>query len=105
MQPEIRKLPKKTIIIITIMILITLALFLGLKDLKEQKLAEVLSSIGHTNIKDLTVINKLEVEDTQTRYKSNVYKVMFYDNNLNQTCIGFIHKERDGHHTKDFDCK
>lgn len=105
MQTEIRRLPKKTVVIIGIIIFVALAFFLVLKDLKEQKLAEVLSSIGHTNIKDLTVINKLEVEDTQTRYKSNVYKVMFYDNNLNQTCIGFIHKERDGHHTKDFDCK
>ena len=74
MQPEIRKLPKKTVIIIGIIIFIAFAIFLGLKDLKEQKLTEVLSSIGHTNIKDLTVINKLEVEDTQTRYKSNVFK-------------------------------
>ena len=105
MQPEIRKLPKKTVIIIGIIIFIAFAIFLGLKDLKEQKLTEVLSSIGHTNIKDLTVINKLEVEDTQTRYKSNVFKVMFYDNDLNKTCIGFIHKEKNNTYTKDFDCK
>jgi hypothetical protein len=105
MSQEIRKLPKKTVIIIAVLIGLGLAVFLGLKFLKEQKLAEVLVSIGHKNIKDLKVINKLSVEDKETRYKSDVYKVMFYDNDLNKTCIGFIHRERDSHYTKDFDCK
>ena len=53
----------------------------------------------------IEVINKLSVEDNETRYKSSVYKVVFYDNNLKQTCIGFIHRNRDGSYTKDFDCK
>ncbi|BAK72261.1 MAG: hypothetical protein AB7S49_00255 [Arcobacter sp.] len=102
---EIRRLPKKTIFIIGLLIVIGLAFFLFLKSLKEQKLTEVLNTIGHENIKDLKVINKMSVEDTQTRYKSTVYKVMFYDNNLKQTCIGFIHREKDAHYTKDIDCK
>ena len=102
---EVRKLPKKTIISIFIIIIIAIAIFFVLKNLKEQKLTEVLASIGHTSIKNLEVINKLSVEDTQTRYKSSVFKVIFFDNNLKQTCIGFIHKNRDGSHTKDFDCK
>ena len=76
-----------------------------LKELKELKLEEVLATIGHSNIKNLEVINKLSVEDTETRYKSSVFKVTFYDNDLKQTCIGFVHQNRDGSHTKDFDCK
>lgn len=105
MQTEVRKLPKNTIIIISTIITIALIIFFVLKDLKEQKLAEILATIGHSNIKNLEVINKLSVEDTQTRYNSSVYKVIFYDNNLNKTCIGFIHKEKQEHYTKDFDCK
>lgn len=105
MQTEVRKLPKDTIIIISTIITIALVIFFVLKDLKEQKLAEILATIGHSNIKNLEVINKLSVEDTQTRYNSSVYKVIFYDNNLNKTCIGFIHKEKQEHYTKDFDCK
>lgn len=105
MQTEVRKLPKKTVIVIGIIIALALVIFFVLKDLKEQKLAEILATIGHSNIKNLEVINKLSVEDTQTRYKSSVYKVIFYDNNLNKTCIGFIHKEKQEHYTKDFDCK
>ncbi len=105
MQSEIRRLPKKTIFIIGAIIIIALIGFLFLKNLKEQKLVEILESIGYKNIKDVTVINKLSVEDAETRYRSTVYKVMFFNQDSNQTCIGFIHKERDEHYTKDFDCK
>ncbi|MDZ7819215.1 MAG: hypothetical protein U5K55_11685 [Aliarcobacter sp.] len=102
---EVRKLPKRTIFIIILMGIIGIGIFFLLKDLKEQKLTEILATIGHSDIKSLEVINKLSVEDTETRYKSTVYKVIFYDNNLKQTCIGFIHRNRDGSYTKDFDCK
>ncbi|MEZ4693390.1 MAG: hypothetical protein R2837_05220 [Aliarcobacter sp.] len=105
MQTEVRKLPKKTIFIITFMVILAVAIFSGLSFLKKAKLTEVLQTIGHSDIKDLTVINKLSVEDTQTRYKSTVFKVMFFDNTLNKTCIGFIHKEKNSHYTKDIDCK
>jgi hypothetical protein len=105
MENQIRRLPKKTIISITIIIVLGIAIFFLLKDLKEQKLTEILANIGNTNIKSLEVINKLNVEDKETRYTSTVYKVVFYDNDLKQTCIGFIHRNRNGNYTKDFDCK
>ena len=105
MQNEVRKLPKKTVLIISILIAMGFVVFFLLKELKELKLEEVLATIGHSNIKNLEVINKLSVEDTETRYKSSVFKVTFYDNDLKQTCIWFVHQNRDGSHTKDFDCK
>ena len=48
---QVRKLPKKSVIIISIMIVITFAIFYVIQDFKEQKIAEVLSSIGHKSIK------------------------------------------------------
>ena len=105
MENEVRKLPKRTIFIISILILMGFAIFFLLKNLKEQKLEEVLAKIGHPHIEKLEVINKLSVEDTETRYKSSVFKVTFYDNDLKQTCIGFVHQNRDASYTKDFDCK
>jgi hypothetical protein len=105
METEVRRLPKKSIFAISIIIILGAAIFFVLKDLKEQKLTEILATIGHPNVKNLEVINKLNVEDTETRYTSNVFKVMFYDNNLKQTCIGFIHGNRDRTYTKDFNCK
>ena len=105
METEVRKLPKKTIISILIIGILGIGIFFLLKGLKEQKLTEILATIGHNNIKSLEVINKLSVEDNETRYKSSVYKIIFYDNDLNQSCIGFIHQDRNQQYTKDFNCK
>ena len=102
---QVRKLPKKTVIVISVIIVIAFAIFYVIKDLKEKKLTEVLHKIGHKNITQLKVINKLEVEDSETRYKSTVYKVLFYDNDLNQSCIGFIHRAKNEVYSKDFNCK
>lgn len=105
MSTEVRRLPKKTIIIIGVMCAIALVIFLFLKNLKEQKMSEIIATLGHKNIKDMEVINKLSVEDKETRYKSKVYKVRFFDNNINKTCVGFIHIGRNNAYSKDFDCK
>lgn len=104
MSYEVRKLPKKTVIIIWAIVVIAITLFAIQTFLKEQRFKEILATLGHTNIKELKIINKLNVEDIQTRLKSNVFKVKFYDNDLKQTCIGFIHQEKDEQFSKDFDC-
>lgn len=104
-ETEVRKLPKKTVITITIIVAIALAMFLVLKDLKEKKMSEILATLGHKNTNNIEVINKLRVEDTKTRYKSTVYKVRFLDSDLNKTCIGFIHIGRHKEYSKDLDCK
>ncbi|WP_152018184.1 hypothetical protein [Aliarcobacter butzleri] len=105
MSYEVRKLPKKTVIIISLIVSIAIIIFLVQKTLKEQRFAEILGILGHTNITELKIINKLNVEDVQTKLKSNVFKVKFFDKDLNQTCIGFLHKEKDDLYSKDFDCK
>ncbi|PUE67277.1 hypothetical protein [Arcobacter lacus] len=105
MSYEVRKLPRKTVIIICVMVIIAVAIFLVQTILKEERFTEILADLGHTNIKELKIINKLSVEDIQTKLKSNVFKVKFFDNDLNQTCIGFLHKEKDDLYSKDFDCK
>lgn len=105
MSYEVRKLPKKTVIIISLIVFIAIVIFLVQKTLKEQRFAEILGTLGHTNITELQIINKLNVEDVQTKLKSNVFKVKFFDKDLNQTCIGFLHKEKDDLYSKDFDCK
>lgn len=102
---EVRKLPKKTIWIIVIMIFLGIAVFLGLKTLKEQKMIEVLNSLGYKKINKMQVINKLNVEDKKTRYKSTVYKVKFFDDEAKKTCIGFIQFKKNNKYKEDLDCK
>lgn len=105
MNYEVRKLPRKTIIIIGVISFIAFGIFIGLKILKEQKMSEILATVGHKNVSSLKVVNKLSVEDMQTRMKSSVYKVAFFDNDLQQKCVGFIHLEKNNSYTKDLDCK
>ena len=102
---QVRRLPKKTVVVISIIIALAFIIFYIIQDLKEKKITEVLATIGHTNITQLKVINKLNVEDKDTRFQSSVYKVIFYDNDLKQSCIGFIHQERDEQYTKDLNCE
>ena len=105
MSNEVRKLPRKTIIIIIVLILAGIAVFMTLKTLKQDKMSEILATLGHDKINNIEVINRLSVEDKKTRYKSRVYKVRFYDINLDKTCVGFIHMGRYDKKTKDLDCK
>ncbi|RBQ32620.1 hypothetical protein CRU92_02595 [Arcobacter sp. FW59] len=105
MSYEVRKLPKKTIIIISIIVILSFGIFLILQIFKTQRMAEILDTLGHRNIQDLKVVNKLSVEDIQTKLRSSVYKVVFYDNDMQKTCMGFVHHEKDNSYTKDFDCK
>ncbi len=102
---EVRKLPKKTIISILILVILGLMSFFILKELKEEKMSEILLSLEHKNIKDIQVINKLSVEDKKTKYKSTVYKVKFFDKDTTKTCIGFIQLKRDNTYSEDLDCK
>lgn len=102
---EVRKLPKKTKVIIIVMALLCILGFLFITFTKSMKMKEVLSDLGHNNISGIQVINKLRVEDKETRIKSTVYKVAFYDNILKKECIGFIHRSNDGKYSKDIDCK
>ncbi len=103
--PTVRKLPKKTVIIISIMALLCFIGFLFIQETKSMKMEEVLNTLEHENVKNVKVINKMNVEDKETRVKSTVYKIVFDDLDLNKQCVGFIHRSNHGKYSKDLDCK
>ncbi len=104
-QIQTRKMPKKTIILIIVMSIIFFIGFSFIQKTKSLKIEEVLHSLGHKNVSDVKVINKLSVENKETRRKSTVYKVVFKDKTLNKECVGFIHRSNNGKYSEDFDCK
>ncbi|WP_404318887.1 hypothetical protein [Malaciobacter canalis] len=105
MENEVRKIPKKSKIIILILALIAIICFLLLTYLKELKVTGILNSLGYKQISNVTVINKLSVENKETRRKGSVYKILFYNDKTNQECIGFLHKDNSNQYYEDFDCK
>lgn len=102
---EVRKLPKKSIIIIIIMSIIIVAGFMFEVFMQKLKMEEVLANLGHKNISGIKVVNKMNVEDEVTKVRSTVYKVVFYDKDLQKKCIGFINRSNHGKYSKDVDCK
>ena len=102
---EVRKLPKKTVVLISVMSLILVVGFLLVMNSKNLKMEEILHSLGYNAITDVKVINKLSVEDKQTKEKSTVYKVAFTKIPSQQECVGFVHRDNKGTYSKDIDCK
>ncbi|MCP4969726.1 MAG: hypothetical protein GY932_03900 [Arcobacter sp.] len=102
---EVRKIPKKSIFLIVLIILISVVGFLFITVTKNMKIKDILVTLGYKNIEDVKVINKLNVENQESKLKSTVYKVVFIDKNLNKKCVGFVHKNKYGKYKKDIDCK
>ncbi|WP_198304556.1 hypothetical protein [Arcobacter vandammei] len=105
MSYETRKLPKKTVITISILIFLGIVVYFFIETMKNEKFKEVLADLGHKDIKNLKVINRINVEDVVTKNKSYVYKLAFYDNSLNKECVGFVYRAKDKTYTEDLDCK
>lgn len=102
---EVRKLPKKSIITIIVMAILIVIGFMFEVFTINLKMEEELAKMGHKNISDIKVVNKMSVEDTETRIKSTVYKLTFFDKDLQKECIGFVHRSNNGKYSKDIDCK
>ena len=64
-----------------------------------------LETLPYKEISNIKVINRMNVEDRETKVKSTVYKVTFFDETLNKECIGFVHRSNNGKYSKDIDCK
>lgn len=102
---EVRKLPKKTLIIISIMTLLCIVGFVVIQQTKSMKMEEILNTLDHKNVENVKVINKINAEDKETKLQSTVFKVIFNDLDLKQECIGFIIRSNRGKYSKDLDCK
>ncbi|OCL83178.1 hypothetical protein [Arcobacter porcinus] len=105
MNYQTRKLPKKSIIMISILIVLGIFIFYTMQTLKNEKFKQVLEQLDYKDISGLKVVNRMNVEDTITKKKSYVYKLVFHDNVQNKDCIGFLYQQDSKQYTKDIDCK
>lgn len=103
---EIRKLPKKTIFIISIMILVSFSFMYLVSISKELKVQDYLHTLGYSNVTNITVYNKSEVQDGNSKEKGYLFKVKFDNLNNNQVCKGLIFTYlRNSNIKQDIDCK
>ena len=101
-----RKIPKTTVILISVVIVISLALMYVVSLSKELKVKEYLALLGYENVANISVYNKSEVKDENTKRKGHLFKIKFTNLNNNTKCRGliFVYKKNQLP-TKDIDCK
>lgn len=103
-QYETRKLPKKTIYLIALLILLGILSIFGVSYFKQLKTQNILKHLGYTNPVNLTVYNISDVQDDSNNTKGELTKLKFH--NENQECFGFILKnKKTGQYRQDIDCK
>jgi Fe2+ or Zn2+ uptake regulation protein len=105
MEHEVRKLPKKTIVIIAILVILGIISFLLASAGKATKAEKILAKLGYKNISEVTVYATQEFLREDINVKGIKYTVSFTDNNTKQHCKGFILQDYKGNVEKDLLCK
>jgi hypothetical protein len=73
-------------------------------QLREAKMVEVLSSMGHKDITSMTVFKVHKVEDPEVRRKGTLYSLKF-TNGKNQECRGFVLYSYKKEYSQDIQCQ
>lgn len=101
---EVRKIPKKHIAAIILVIIVGFGFYYANTQLREAKMVQVLSDLGHNNIKSITVFKVHKVEDPEARRKGTLYSLKFTNEN-NQECRGFVLYSYKKEYSQDIECK
>lgn len=105
MKNEVRKLPKKTIVIIVILGVLGVLWFFAVAFGQSAKATKILHTLGYKNVSDVRVyaIHKVLREDINVNgFK---YTVSFINLDTNKECKGFLLKDFKQNVEKDLLCK
>jgi len=104
MEPEVRRLPKKTIIIMIILVILGVIWFFLVAYGQSAKVEKILYTLNYKNVSDVKVYayHKFVREDINT--EGFKYTVSFTDNDKKESCKGFVLKDFKRNVTKDLIC-
>jgi len=105
MANEIRKIPKKTMIIISSLIALGIISFILAKATKATKATKILKELEYTNISQVRVYRTQEVLNEEINIKGIRYNVSFFNNDTQQKCKGFIVKDYKNNLFEDLLCE
>ena len=103
--PEVRKLPKKTIVYIVVLILLGIVWYFLVAYGKSAKVTKILYDLGYKNISHVKVYGVHEFLREDINVKGYKYTVNFINNDTNQQCKGFVLKDFKQNITEDLICK
>lgn len=102
---EVRKMPKKTIIIIAILVVAGVVGAYFLSASKKSQVQYILAKVGYENVSDITVFGEHEFLNQETNVKGKQFSIKFTDMNNAKECRGFIFKDYKRNYMKDLECK
>ncbi len=101
---QTRKLPKKTIYIISALVILAFIIMYTEAHFKEKKVEVYLNYLSYTNVSDITIFHKSKVMDPKTKKNAQLYKIKFIDLNKNKICKGLMLINIKNHVKLDLDC-
>lgn len=104
MEKEVRKLPKKTIIIIGVLIVLGIISFVLASAGKATKATKILAKLGIENVSNVKVYATQEFLREDINVKGMKYTVSFFNKDTNEECKGFILKDYKNNVEKDLLC-
>jgi hypothetical protein len=104
MEPEIRKLPKKTVIMIATVIIVGILIFIIASAGKAVKVEKILHKLGYTDVSGITVYATQEFLREDINVKGMKYTVSFTNNLKKEDCKGFVLKDYKGNVEEDLLC-
>ncbi len=105
MANEIRKLPKKTIIIIGALVVLGIISFFLASAGKASKASKILAQLGFENVSHVRVYATQEFLREDINVKGMKYTVSFVNNATKEECKGFVLKDYKNNVEKDLLCK
>ena len=105
MANEIRKIPKKTMVIIGSLIALGIISFILASAGKVAKAKKILEQLEYTNISKIRVYRTQEILNEEINIKGMRYSVSFFNNETQQKCKGFIVKDYKNNLFEDLLCE
>ena len=100
-----RKIPKKSIILISILVLIA-TFYVIFNKYNLAKIGEFLiQEAGYKNIDNVTVYTSHQVVDKAKKIGGKSYYVKFFNKDTNQVCKGYLIADENGNITNKLQCK
>jgi len=101
---QTRAIPKKSFVIIAILILLGVATYYITRNGKTQKVTKILHDVGYTQVSNVKVYGVTKVENKDTKIQGFKYFVIFTDDLTKQECRGFVLKDFKRKTAKDLNC-
>jgi len=105
MENEVRKLPKKTIVIMVILGILGLVWFISVAYGQSVKVTKILNTLGYKNVSDVRVYANHQFLREDINVKGFKYTISFTNLDTNETCKGFVLKDFKRNVEKDLICK